>query len=189
MSRKVLNDVQDLLEGVVQLQQDALHTQGDKAPNFNLFNILGVEAKEVSTHSAFLAHLLTPGETHAQGDLFLRSFLAKVAGATPTFSGDWVVTRELPFAGGRLDIVLRSVHASTLIAVENKIDTQDSEGQLAAYRKWLDAPLRRNTYKTRLLIYLTPDGTMAKNASGIGYVPVSYLEHIVGWLSDCLGRG
>ena len=179
-------EAQRLLDHAAQLRLGLPHRQGGEAPNFNLFRILGVETREVSTHSAFLGHLLTPNETHTQGDLFLRTFLANVAELKPPRANDWVVTRELPFVGGRLDIVLRSAKASTLVVVENKIDTQDSEGQLAAYRKWLDAPLRSRTYKTRLLIYLTPNGIKAKNASGIKYTPVAYSAHIVGWLSDCL---
>ncbi len=186
MEEILLDGTKRLLRSAARLRQDLLRGHQTAAPNFNLFSILGVEAKEVTTHSAFLGHLLSPNETHAQGDLFLRTFLTKVVEMTPPPTNDWVVTRELPFVGGRLDIVLRSAAASTLFVVENKIDTQDSQGQLVAYRQWLDAPLRSRTYKTRLLIYLTPDGSKAKNASGIDYTPVAYSAHIVDWLTECL---
>ena len=81
MSIRVSNQasgVQKLLNSVALLCERRLHFQEDIAPRFNLFRILGVEEKEVSTHSAFLAYLLNPSEGHAQGDLFLRQFLLEL---------------------------------------------------------------------------------------------------------------
>jgi hypothetical protein len=46
-----------------------------RPPNFNIFFALGHEYREVSTHSAMLAHLLDPLASHAQKILFLRRFL------------------------------------------------------------------------------------------------------------------
>src|SRR6266446_1112235 len=46
--------------------------------HFNVFRILGLEAAEVRTHSAFLAELLNPKGSPGQGDLFLRLFLKEM---------------------------------------------------------------------------------------------------------------
>ena len=61
---KSLASVQRLLNRVASLCERRLHSQANDAPGFNLFRILGVEENEVATHSAFLAHLLDPNETH-----------------------------------------------------------------------------------------------------------------------------
>ena len=187
MQKEIYSEAFRLLETTAKLRRDLLHTQADEAPHFNLFRILGIDGQEVSTHSAFLGHLLSPNGSHAQGDLFLRTFIVEVARLTLPSVTDWVVALELPFDKGRLDIILRSVTAKAIIAVENKIGTQDSEGQLTKYREWLDRPLRRATYTMRTLLYLTPEGVEAKHAAGIKYKLVSYRFDIVNWLQKCLG--
>src|SRR5260370_30434163 len=96
-----LKSVQKLLDRVGSLYELQSSSRADNAPNFNLFRILEVEGREVSTHSALLAHLLDPNETHAQGDFFLRRFLA-ILGCDELASFDgWIVSKELPFEGGR----------------------------------------------------------------------------------------
>jgi PD-(D/E)XK nuclease superfamily len=136
---KQLDSVQKLLNSVALLCERRLHRQADIAPRFNLFRILGVEEKEVSTHSAFLAHLLNPSEGHAQGDLFLRQFLLEIGHEQLASFDGWIISKEVPIVGGRLDIVLQSAKASAIIVVENKIGTEDHATQLPAYRRWLDA--------------------------------------------------
>jgi hypothetical protein len=49
------------------------------APRFNIFRLLGVERREVETHSALLAELFDPAGMHAQGDFFITSFLQYLA--------------------------------------------------------------------------------------------------------------
>jgi len=69
--------------------------------------------------------------------------------------------------------------------VENKIGTDDHADQLNDYRSWLNEP-RRRSFKTRLLLYLTPAGDLAKNARRKIYEPISYSEYISRWLRSCL---
>jgi len=188
MSIRVSNQasgVQKLLNSVALLCERRLHFQEDIAPRFNLFRILGVEEKEVSTHSAFLAYLLNPSEGHAQGDLFLRQFLLELGHERLASFNGWVISKEVPFVGGRLDIVLQSAKARAIIVVENKVGTEDHATQLGAYRKWLDAPSRKRFFESRLLLYLTPRGDLAKNAPRNIYEPISYSGHITRWLSSC----
>src|SRR5665213_375123 len=45
--------------------------------HFNIFQILGIGHREVTTHSPILAELLNPKGSHGQGSAFLRLFLAK----------------------------------------------------------------------------------------------------------------
>ena len=59
------------------------------AQSYSVFEVLGVETFEVSTHSSFLGNLLSHGGSHAQGDLFLRRFVEVVVPPSkrPLFSG------------------------------------------------------------------------------------------------------
>ena len=43
--------------------------------DFNIFGILGMERKEVKTHSRILAELLDPKGSHLQGNIFLKLFI------------------------------------------------------------------------------------------------------------------
>jgi len=177
---------QALLKLVADLRNRQRHSHAEVAPNFNLFRILNIEEKEVSTHSAFIAHLLQPGEIHGQGDIFLRGFLRELEIPGSSFSDDWTVSSELSFDGGRLDIVLQSAKAGGIIVIENKINTTDHSNQLRAYREWLDRPSRKRTYKSlRRLVYLTPHGELAQHAHKISYKAFSYKEHIRRWLLSC----
>jgi hypothetical protein len=86
--------IQNLLSTVSSQHQRQRHSQSSSAPDFNLFSILKVEGAEVSTHSAFLANLLDPSGTHAQGDLFLRAFLREIGSAELASYEDWTVSRD-----------------------------------------------------------------------------------------------
>jgi hypothetical protein len=186
MPNKELATVQKLLDSVGSLYDQQLTSRGDQAPNFNLFQILELEGKEVSTHSAFLAHLLDPTETHAQGDLFLRRFLTVIGYKRLASFDEWVVSKEVPLKGGRLNIVLQSANARAIVVIENKIDTQDHENQLQAYSEWLNRPQRRRFFhREQLLFYLTPRGDFARHAPEKIYKRLSYSHHIREWLSSC----
>lgn len=186
MPNKELASAQKLLTSVCFLYEQQLGSRADQAPNFNLFEILELEGKEVSTHSAFLAHLLDPTETHAQGNFFLRRFLAGVGYEELASFGGWIVQKEVPFESGRLDIVLQSASARAMVLIENKIDTQDHANQLKAYNEWLNTPQRRGFFhRERLLFYLTPQGDPARHAPKEIYKPISYSHDIREWLRGC----
>lgn len=44
-------------------------------PRYNIFKVLGVDHREVKTHSAFIYDLLNPYGKHDHGFLFLKAFL------------------------------------------------------------------------------------------------------------------
>ena len=186
MSSAPLNPIRTLLDKVTALREEVRHEHADGAPNFNLFHILGVHEKEVSTHSAFIAHLLDPRQSHAQGDLFLNEFFRMLGKPDLADFSDWAVFSELSFAGGRLDIVLQSVKAETIIVIENKIYTLDAHDQLSVYHEWLDRPQRKRAFKNlRLLLFLTLKGEPSKFADPRHYTSISYDQNIKKWLRAC----
>lgn len=156
------------------------------APHFNVFRVLGMERREVRTHSAFLAELLNPSGSHGQGAIFLRDFIEQVLGLPPGLAdqGDWEAGTELTDAwlDGRLDIMLRSNKAKVVIAIENKIDALDQEKQIPRYRSWLDNSFRHKGFpeSQRVLVYLTIDGH--KPAEGKADKCMSYKTDVRGWL-------
>ena len=163
--------------------------------NFNVFRILGLESREVRTHSAFLGELLNPAGTHGLKDTFLRLFLeAMDQKLTPEANkfGEFnpamarlVVEHDIGRIsedyqeGGRIDIYLES--GGEYIFIENKIYAGDQQNQLARYQAH-----RKNAR----LLYLTLDGVNASEWSAGGltddqYQLFSYKKDIAGWLEKC----
>ena len=98
-----------------------------EAPRFNVFETLGIQYAEVTTHSRMIAWLLDPGETHGQGDRFLylflrrclpKSRLAAIPSGRVGYS-EWSVECETNTAFGRLDIVVRSARHRAPAALDN----------------------------------------------------------------------
>ncbi len=172
----------NLLASTAHIRKALRHDHVAIAPRFNIFEILGVAEREAPTHSAFLANLLNPAGTHAQGGLFINAFFKEIG--HPEFSDvdDWTVYTELPFLGGRLDIVLQSRTGSSIIVIENKIGTADSPDQLSKYSGWLEKPERKRLFKSRRLLYLTLHGDKPKCSSEVPCETISYKENIHRWL-------
>ncbi|OQA03662.1 MAG: hypothetical protein BWY69_00300 [Planctomycetes bacterium ADurb.Bin401] len=140
-------------------EQDALLN----APRFNVYRILNIHRKEAITHTPMIAELLDPAGSHGQGSLFLKTFinyLTEKAGFPKQLDfKNWLVEseRQIP-PYGRLDIVISS--KSCLIAIENKIDSDEQSDQLDRYDQWLKT---RTNYPNRYLIFLTPTGHAPKS--------------------------
>lgn len=165
------------------------------APCFNVFNFLRPSETQLSE---LLASLLSPSHSHAQGDLFLRLFLAhiraehrlepnrnkpvKVECETPT---DKIANRAR-----RIDV---EINLGTFgVAIENKPWAGDQSRQLFDYGEHMQAKYGANQW---CLVYLTMDGTEPTSASlptatraswleGGQYVELSY-GSIVQWLTEC----
>ncbi|MGH0028818.1 MAG: PD-(D/E)XK nuclease family protein [Myxococcota bacterium] len=155
----------------------------DEAPELNVFETLGVQSTE-TRHSAFLAWLLDPDGSHAQGDVFLRSFLrlrrVGIEGTIESF-GRWsVTTEESTHAHGRLDIVLRCRSSGVLLVIENKIYAQEGEGQLSRYLQWMST----QAASKKRLVYLTLDGQEPRSMEGRKdeFATLSYKDDILDWL-------
>jgi hypothetical protein len=153
--------------------------------HFNVFKILGIGRREVTTHSPMLAELLNPKGNHGQGAAFLRLFLAefginnfKPEGATLKMEVHMgLVTED---SGGRIDILIKDLFGNIII-IENKIDAGDQANQLQRYH---------NEYPDAQLFYLTLDGHKPGNVSEkelkhINCQLVSYAQGILSWLGNC----
>jgi hypothetical protein len=105
---------------------------------------LGLERVEWA-HTAILKNLLDPQATHAQGTLFVESFLGYCPGLKSLgLSLDEKLSRrriyvdsEVGSALGRPDIRIVSRRPDFTVIIENTIDQQDQTTQLSRYSEIL----------------------------------------------------
>lgn len=156
--------------------------------NFNVFSILGVAHYENGTHSAFLAELLNPAGTHAQGSSFLKLFLEtvdynKLDAHTTKVKVEHHISYKTADTGGRIDIYLKDNKGNT-ICIENKIYAADQEAQVLRY-------CNHNQGKNQVY-YLTLDGKEASIQSKYhlkeneDYYPIGYKSEVLEWLQKCV---
>jgi hypothetical protein len=174
-----------------------------KGENFNIFSILKMESKENATHSAFLGELLNPKGSHSKGTTFLKLFLETIKynqknnsleGSKGKLNSDkayvkleYIVgsvdVKTKTKSGGRIDIYIFDDKGNS-ISIENKIYARDQKAQIERY---CNHNKEKNT-----VYYLTLQGEDASLESrgvlkdGIDYHCISYADHIVKWLEDCL---
>lgn len=172
----LLSDCQTITESYERVAQ----ASGD---NFNLFTILGLETKEVATHSRFIAELLNPKGSHGRGEKFLELFLQVVGvndfdtkGARVEVEHSFRVQRKGKTISGRIDIYITS--RGGIIMIENKVYAYEQDKQLTTYREY-----RENGH----LIYLTLGGEISSEDTDLNeaYYCKSYREDIKNWLELC----
>lgn len=149
---------------------------------FNIFSITRIERAEVNTHSAMIAELLNPQGRHGQGGCFLELFLSTMGFEYEYCLSDAKVKKEQIFTEyGRVDVVIHL--RDHLILIENKIDAPDGKQQLKRYDD-----IGKASRKQWHLWYLTKKGTQAHAGShcGVSYRQLSYQEHILDWLEQCI---
>ncbi len=159
--------------------------------SFNVFSVLGVETKEVKTHSSILAELLNPKGSHRQGTVFLKHFLNLMSSDLSNHGNleDFWVGAEVFSKYGKIDILLEKKDDACII-IENKINAGDQDSQLNRYYMYAK---ERFTDERIKLIYLTLDGRepSEKSLAGQGtldksrVICMSYHSDIVAWLEDC----
>jgi hypothetical protein len=149
----------------------------DRDPAMLPVHLLGVidQVRREKRHTALLCHLLSPSPKDAGklGLALLRAFLALVDDA-PAFQDAELertkIHREPCWTKPDTDeerypdflIEIPSLPASTWVVVENKIDHQDTQGQLDDYAELADLKLKGGI----LRVFLTPRGhkpEMSKN--------------------------
>jgi len=165
--------------GLVREAKDKLAASGEL---FNLFTINRIERAEVNTHSAMIAELLNPEGRHGQGVHFLELFLSTMGFEHECSLIEARVQKEQTFAGyGRVDVVIHL--RDHLILLENKIDAPDGNGQLKRYDE-----IGKASGKKWQLWYLTKKGNDAHASShhDVSYRRLSYQEHILDWLEQCV---
>ena len=188
--------IENILGQIRKLKEQYEKCAAITGEDFNVFEVLGVERREVR-HSAMLANLLNPKGPHRQGAVFLEHFLnlePRLADSSSYGKLDdfQVITEAATNANdGRIDIRLKKEGYACII-IENKIDAEDGDGQLNKYYR--DAKAEGFTDKQIKLIYLTLYGEPPSENSLAGQelldinrvICISYESHITKWLEDCL---
>ena len=185
------NKISNILPQVQLLKSKYDELAAVTGEHFNVFSILGVEADEVRTHSAFLVDLLNPQGSHRQGAAFQKLFL-KVA-LNPSepekyeYPETFQVRKEAFTDHGRIDILLENNDAC--IVIENKIYADDQDAQMERYHQYAkDKGISEEQIK---LVYLTLDGSPPSKGS-LGKLSeesvkcLSYSEDIINWLEECM---
>lgn len=113
-----------------------LHALETRIARFNLFETLGVATKEIR-HSRFLCWLFDPRASHAQGDRYLRAFLKLVCDGSRNVRlnpQQNLSTIEILCERDGIDLRIVDPTGRFVCAIEHKLYSQESEGQLADYR-------------------------------------------------------
>jgi hypothetical protein len=167
-------DLQALERFVV--ENDDLLALEEQIGRFNIFDALNIARIEIR-HSNYLAWVLTPGESHGQGDMFLKSFLmdilrkARQQGVVPPVSpveldGADLQGVEIRREWRNIDMLITCDEPRFVIAVENKIDSAEHSNQLQRYEDTVAAEFPD---AKRLFVFLTPEGDEASDQDWVTY--------------------
>lgn len=143
------------------LDIDCLNELNLWTEKFNLFDVLKISRVEIR-HSNMLAWLFTANENHGLGDKFIRNIIQRLVEKDVDNKLDvfqillldfysFVVYREW----NNIDLLLVSDDEEVVIAIENKVGSQEHSNQLNRYRKILE---KNYPDYNKIYIYLTPDG-------------------------------
>lgn len=160
------------------VDNDELLELEERIGKFNIFDALGVVRAEIR-HSNFLAWLLDPNESHGQGALFLKAVLMDLLkGAPPEarplspveLDGEELRGVEVRREWRRIDLLITCKEPPFAVAVENKIDSGESDGQLGRYKR-----VMREQFPglKQMFVFLTTDGV---EPSDEDWVPYSYAD-------------
>ncbi len=179
-------DISFLLDQVNTLLEKQTEIDKVKKEKFNVFRVLGLDANEVRTHSAFIAELLDPNGCHLMGDTFLTAFLEEINLPTP-YSANGVSLRVEKYIGlvsddylkgGRLDIVLENDERQFL-TIENKIHSKEGLNQI---RRYLNYEKGQN-----YVLYLTlkQEKLELTDEELLFCHNITYGKEIMSWLKEC----
>ncbi|MEP9316042.1 PD-(D/E)XK nuclease family protein [Pseudomonas sp. LABIM340] len=143
---------------------------------FDLFKVMDVRSKEL-IHSNILAALMSEGEPHGLGSVFLDAFVSSLGElrcmGTPlardvldsAAGAKAKISRELE----HIDLLIEFPLRKLVIAVENKIWAAEQPEQIKRYQRTL---CDRYPGYERALVYLTPLGKQPDTADPSSSVPV-----------------
>lgn len=181
----MINDERDAVKALTELSNTLKALE--KSDHINIFDAVGMATQEVK-HSAFLAWLLNPKQTHKQGNAFLLAFLKAVYAYAPTVADEnapsnadiltdgfiadierlavaddiEVVTEKTVISSdSRIDVFIRSEAAKITVVIENKIFTSTHDNQLLRYEREVSG-----LDGEKIFIYLTPDGDIPTDVDG-----------------------
>ena len=158
------------MENLVALEKFLLRNQElekleSSIAEFNVFETLDAVRAEIR-HSYMLAWLMNPNANHGLGDRFLRLFLKYLFAnnrdsikSEVTFFDIEVFNLddiEIRREWNRIDLLLLSESNKLVVAIENKIGTQEHSQQLERY---FDIVSKELPDYRKLFVYLTPDAS------------------------------
>jgi len=190
-----VNSVQRLMqqmnEVLPRLNERIARIERTKASRFNIFQALRIERRETVLHTPFLAFILDPSETHAQGTLFLKKFFetlsrnGKFKAPYTVDAHDWQVSSEIHIGRfGIIDLVVKCPSQKYAFVIENKVEASERDRQIGDYSKWMDRNL--HDYEIRQIALLTPDGRMPTSNEGRHCLTISYDKDIADFLKSAL---
>ena len=160
---------------------DILNEIEANVDNFNVFEILGTINTEIR-HSNMLAWLFNPNEVHGLNDLFIKKFIEIYLNKSAVQKDDSFVLQMLlkdfddvivRREWNHIDVLLISEANKVIFAIENKIWSKESKGQLNRYQHVLESEFF--DYEKNY-IFLTPE---ADDSSDIDtWVSMSYIDVI-----------
>ncbi len=141
----------------------------------NFFELCGMNNQETK-HSYFLLNLFDVKGKHGWGDAFAREFFKKAnLPLTDAFYKDLKtdsIRREYQFAKGDGQVDLLLFADQTVVLIENKVDSTESDNQLAKYENGIEIDERFKDYQFHH-IFLTKAGQPPKTGKK-KWIPVSY---------------
>lgn len=186
MNKNVQTDEQALQNFLLDIQclDELLPWTG----KFNLFDVLKISRTEIR-HSNVLGWLLDPNENHGFGDAFLKGMFQRIVendtegkydifGVLLSDMYSFIVRREW----NNIDILLTSSDEKIVLAIENKVGSQEHSNQLSRYSKIIE---KKYPNFNRIYIYLTPEGGEPKDVEN--WDILSYKD-IVEVLEDIMNR-
>jgi hypothetical protein len=132
---------------------------GWRNTNWNSFEVLRLQRKE-DAHTHMIARLLRPTEPHGLKDSFLKAFFEKAFGRpAPAGTLECRVTVKKRIDGGEVDIEVKGPR--WWLIVENKIDSEENEGQTEKYAAYYKRFARLG--ESLFLVFLSPAGILPES--------------------------
>ncbi len=146
---------------------------------FNPIKIMKMERMEIR-HSAILAWLLDPAETHGLGDRFLKAFLGeafrghsdKIPTALGISQSDFR-DAEVRCEWRKIDIFILSPTNKWAFIIENKFDSKQHKGQLEKYFKDIKAHFKEQKELKIRGVFLTLSDETPEDPQN-EYAPIKY---------------
>jgi hypothetical protein len=163
----------EALERFVADNDDLLELE-DHVARFNIFEALGIARAEIK-HSNFLAWLLDPAESHAQGDLFLKAILMDLLRQAPAserrvspveIDGAELSDVDIRREWKHIDLLIHCRSPGFVIAIENKMHGFERAEKLGRYE---EAVRREYPGIPSFFVFLNPDGGDAPDEDWFAY--------------------
>lgn len=177
--KKLLDSVNSILREEKIKKEESLR----RGERFNMFQICGVDHYEVM-HSAIIASFLDPKGNHGQKDKYLKVFISILDDKIGIETSSCSVYTEYVTNEGRIDILIEDKKGKGII-IENKVYATDQWEQLKRYDRFSKHKYGESNYA---IYYLTLDKHDASDSSAgeVAYNCISYGEHILNWIEECI---